>query len=167
MINQVRDFTLPAAYSLLPEAMNSPNASALILSIGLQESQFIARRQGGNGPARGFFQFEKAGIRGVATHASTRDLLQTALRDLCYSGSVGQTAKLHAIIEHNDVLACVFARLLLWTLPGRLPARGEQEEAWRQYLDAWRPGKPRPTTWAAHFTEAWACIDAFNPKENP
>ena len=62
--------------------------------------------------------------------------------------------ELHAALEHNDILACGIARLLLWTLPGKLPGPDEAEKGWQQYLAAWRPGKPHQATWAANFAEA-------------
>ena len=159
MIDLVHRYIVPAAYSLLPSKMHSQDATAMLLSIGLQESDFCCRRQGHSGPARGFWQFEKAGIRGVAQHASSRDHLKWALAALQYSASVGQIATLHATVEHNDVLACVFARLLLWTLPARLPTRGDTASAYGQYLAAWRPGKPRPDDWPANFDRAWQLVE--------
>jgi hypothetical protein len=62
----------------------------------------------------------------------------------------------YSAIEHNDVLAAVFARLLLWTVPGRLPGRAEPVRAWNQYLSAWNPGKPHEETWAPLFELAWS-----------
>ena len=67
MIGHILAHTLPAAYSLLPAEMESAEATALLLSIGLQESQFTHRRQVG-GPARGFYQFELSGVQGVLRH---------------------------------------------------------------------------------------------------
>jgi hypothetical protein len=58
-------------------------------------------------------------------------------------------------IEHNDLLACGFARLNLWWLPAALPTRDQVDRAWEQYLEAWRPGKPKPRTWAKHWITAW------------
>jgi len=51
-----------------------------------------------------------------------------------------------------------FARLLLWTLPSALPTTAD--EGWTQYLDAWRPGKPHPATWAGHWATADLAIPA-------
>lgn len=158
MILLVRDFIIPAAYSLLPAKMNSPEATAFLLCVGLQESDFAARKQGGGGPARGLLQFEKPGIRGVATHERTRAFLKSALAALQYSASVGQTAELHAAVEHNDVLMMVFGRLLLYTLPARLPRRDEPDRAFHQYLESWRPGKPRPNDFPTNYARAWDLV---------
>ena len=62
-------------------------------------------------------------------------------------------------IEHNDVLACCFARLNLWWLPGALPTRTEPLKGWNQYLKAWRPGEPHPETWPAFFEDAWNRVE--------
>jgi len=151
MIAHVTRFVLPAALSLLPPQMDSPAARAMLLSIGLQESRFTARVQLG-GPARGFWQFERAGIQGVFTHPLTAPLVTTTLRALCYVPSV---AVCYSAIEDNDTLACVFARLLLWTVPGRLARQDEPEHGWQDYLAGWRAGKPRRETWDANFEEGW------------
>jgi len=151
MTEHVARYVLPAALGLLPERMDSPAARAMLLSIGLQESRFTARVQFG-GPARGFWQFERAGIRGVLAHPVTAPILLSAVAALCYVPSV---AVCYAAVEDNDALACVFARLLLWTLPGRLARQDESERAWQDYLAGWRPGKPRRETWDANFAEGW------------
>lgn len=156
MIDQIRDFTFPAAFALLPQAMNRLEARAMLLSIGLQESQFEARRQGGGGPARGFWQFERGGgVTGVLGHPSTMEASAAVCAALCYTPTV---ATCYTAIEHNDVLACCFARLLLWTLPDRLPTRDQSDRGWAQYLHAWRPGKPHPASWADNFATAWAVV---------
>jgi hypothetical protein len=159
MIDHILRFTIPAAYSLLPVHMTSPKASALLLAIGLQESQFLDRRQAEGGPARGFWQFERAGISGVLQHDATRAPALEALRTLRYDGA-GASFCL-ALVEDNDTLACLFARLLIWTLPAELPGRHEARVAWSQYREAWRPGKPHLATWDANYAEAWARVDAL------
>lgn len=169
MIEIVARHLMPAALALLPADMNTPAARAMLLAIGLQESRFRHRRQiinGGSrpGPAAGFWQFERGGgVRGVMKHEATRGHAIAVLRSLRYDRLAEavsfQMADIHGAIENNDVLACAFARLLLWTLPDTLPGRGEQGRAWAQYLDAWRPGKPHPATWADFYTEAWVWID--------
>lgn len=159
MIGQVHRFTLPAAYDLLPPKMNSPAATAMLLAIGLQESRFQHRVQVG-GPAHGFWQFEKnGGVKGVMTHPLTAGHARKALRDLQYPGAVESLETVYAVIIHNDVLAAVFARLLLWTVPGALPTRHQSAAGWRQYIDGWRPGKPHPNTWPDFFQEAWLLVD--------
>jgi hypothetical protein len=147
---------LPAALALLPPAMDTPAARALVLAIGLQESRFRARRQLRGGPARGYWQFELAGgVAGVLTHPSSRPHIARVLAQYGYPH--GAHACWEAI-EHNDVLAAVFARLLLWTLPSGLPAADQVELAWATYLEAWRPGAPHPELWPACYAQAWARV---------
>lgn len=153
MLGHARTHVLPAALSLLPPEMDSPAARAMLLAIGLQETRFRNRTQV-RGPARGFWQFELGGaVADVLTRRSTRQHAEAALTALRYP-----TFAAHACfvaIEHNDVLAAVFARLNLWTLPDALPQRAEAERGWEQYVAAWHPGKPHRETWDANFARAW------------
>lgn len=161
MIDHVLRFTLPAALSLLPRALNTPAAQALVLAIGLQESRFLERRQMEGGPARGFWQFEKAGIRGVMLHEKTCDPLEAALRALRYQQALTSVNYLHSIIEDNDTVAALFARLLVYTLPAPLPLRDNVQGAWLQYTDGWRPGKPVRRTWDDCYAEAWDRVESY------
>ena len=140
-----------ATASLLPPAMDTPAAWAMLFAIGSQESRLDARRQIG-GPARGFWQFELGGIRGVLQHPASQPLIHAVLDRLDYD-YLPDTS--YTAIEHNDVLAFAYARCLLWTEPGALPARGDAAEGWRQYQDGWRPGAPRRATWDAFYAQAW------------
>ncbi len=156
MIGYISRFVIPPAFALLPERMRSPDAASLVLSIGWQESLFNHRVQVGGGPARGFWQFEqRGGINGVLGHEQTRDPLSEALRALKYDPGMS-TFACYNIVAHNDILACVFARLLLWTLPWPLPGVSDREEGWRQYIAAWRPGKPHARTWPDAWSAGWA-----------
>lgn len=164
MIDILHRFIVPAAFAVLPEKMRSREAMAMLLAIALQESEAAARRQrprkkgGTPGPARGFWQFEQIGIQGVLEHRLTKNTLQAALAELVYV-STASPAALHAIVEHNDVVAAVFARLNLWPLRPALPTREQGAEGWQQYLRAWRPGAPHPSTWPANFATAWEIVD--------
>lgn len=152
------DNALGPALRLLPSPMDTQPARAQVLAICLQESKLEHRHQVG-GPAHGYAQFELGGgVRGVLTHPASRPHIQTVLAALDYDPASDATA-CYAAIEHNDILAAAFARLLLWTLPGRLPTRNEQTLGWQQYIAAWRPGKPHPKVWPAHFARAWAVVE--------
>lgn len=150
-LTEIRTCAIYAALALLPAGMNSPAAILLLLAIGLQESRFTHRRQVG-GPARGFWQFEKGGgVRGVLRHPATLG----HARVLCEARGVPATeAAVYAALEHDDVLAAGFARLLLWSDPARLPAVGEVAVAWDLYMRTWRPGKPHRRTWDALYAQA-------------
>lgn len=155
MIHHVARYVLPATYALLPDEMASEKASALLLAIGLQESGFKYRRQIG-GPAHGFWQFETAGVFGVLTHHASSGPARELLEALRYPTVPATADLIHDAIADNDVLACGFARLLLWTLPEPLPGPDDPDQGWICYTRAWRPGKPRPATWADHFALAWS-----------
>lgn len=143
-----------ASLRLLPDNMHSKAARAMVLAIGLQESRFEHRRQIA-GPARGFWQFELGGIAGVLTHQATRPHIMDVLAKLRYDASPHTS---YVAIEHNDLLACCYARLLLWTLTERLPWVDEPERGWWQYLSAWRPGKPHEETWPEFYRQAWGTV---------
>ncbi len=144
--------TIPAALALLPERMDTPEARAMLLATALQESGLTARVQHGGGPARGLCQFERIGVLGVLTHHRTAQLAQGFCSALLYPAAV---PAIYTAMADNDVLTFGFARLLLWTLPAKLGGREEVAFAWTQYVDAWKPGTPRPETWARHFSDAW------------
>lgn len=152
-LREIRNGPMAEALLLLPAKMTSPQAEVMLLAIGLQESRFTHRRQIG-GPARGFWQFEKGGgAAGVLRHAASRD---HAVR-VCDARGVAPVAEqVYQRLEHDDILAAAFARLLLWTDPGKLPELGEADSAWRLYLRTWRPGKPHPGTWPLLYAQALA-----------
>jgi hypothetical protein len=168
VIDHVLRFTIPAAYSLLPVEMRSEKATAMLLTIALQESAFAERKQI-NGSARGFWQFELLGLKAVMRHPRTKPAADAVIDALCYRlprhGPAQQATAVHDALADNDTLACGFARLLLWTLPVSLPGPDEAQRAWQQYLDAWRPGKPHPATWNHHYAEAWGRVQAAAGRE--
>lgn len=145
------------ALGLLPARLDSPAARAMVIAICLQESRLTHRRQIG-GPARGYGQFEQGGsVHGVLTHPATKPLIVPVLAALDYPNALEFDC--WTAIEHNDILACCFARLLLYTLLDALPAENETQKAWGQYISAWRPGAPKPLTWPALYAQAWAIVD--------
>ena len=48
--------------------------------------------------------------------------------------------RVYQAFEHDDVLAAIFARLLLWTDPYSLPKLGDADGAFNLYIRTWRPG---------------------------
>ncbi len=148
-MNIIDTIITPAA-RLLPH-MDSPKARMMLLAIGLQESRFEHRRQIG-GPARGHWQFESGGgVRGVLMHkTSSYDAAK-----VCHARGVGSSTKeVYERLEHDDILACCFARLLLWTDAHPLPMIGDVEGSWDYYERNWRPGKPHPHTWPGLYQQA-------------
>ncbi|MDN5924630.1 MAG: hypothetical protein L0H70_06475 [Xanthomonadales bacterium] len=143
---------------LLPGRFDTPAARAMLLAIGAQESGFRERIQVG-GPARGYWQFEQGGgVHCVLTHSASR----MQAKACCLMRAVAPVASdVYAALASDDLLACAFARLLLWTDPDPLPGLGDVDKAWAYYRHLWRPGYPHAEAWqlnycgaldAAHFT---------------
>lgn len=138
---------------------SSVPAARLMIAIALQESGLKHRRQvvaGGAeaGPAVSFWQGEKGGgMTLTLTHAATSKRMQA----ICEAYNVQATpAALWEAMRYQDIVAAAAARLLIFTLPKGLPKTAE--EGWAQYLSAWRPGKPHPETWAAHWATACGSV---------
>lgn len=151
---------IPAALSLLPAKMNSLQARAMLIAIGLQESGFNARAQGGHGtvkgtgPASGFWMFEKAGgVTEVLT--DLQEIVAPICRELLYQPTPGV---IHPALADNWVLAAVFARLLLWKDPRSMPESNNPKKGWAVYRDRWQPGKPGPDRWPGNFATAWTIV---------
>lgn len=129
-------------------------ARRFLLAIALQESGLKHRRQvvGGteSGPACSFWQFEKGGgCRGVLSHSG----VSKRMKEICGAYNVEATPQgLWEAMRYQDIVAACAARLLIYTLPSTLPST--PQDGWQQYIDAWRPGKPHPQTWAANWEMA-------------
>lgn len=127
----------------------SPAAERLLVAIALQESGLRERAQRPVAHARGFWQFERAGVGGVLAHPSSRDMARRACEALRVAPAI---EPVYLAVEHNDALACVLARLLLRTDPAAIP--GTEDDAWACYLRCWRPGKPHRDRWSANWRAA-------------
>lgn len=151
---------LTPTLALLPPRMDTPEARVMLLAIALQESRLAHRRQI-RGPARGLWQFERAGgVRGVLEHRASRG----HARSLCTVRACAPTAPaVYQQIEHDDILAAGFARLLLWTDPDPLPRMGDDDGAWALYASTWRPGRPHPQTWPGLYRQALSTIKDEQP----
>ena len=143
---------------------HNAEAETMLVAIAHQESGIRYRRQlGADGKpmehlARGLWQFEKnGGVKGVLTHSTTKTAADAAAKALLYAPD---PAVIHTAIADNDILACVWARLLLWTLPQPLPRAGQEDEAWHQYIAAWRPGKPHRDRWVQSYKLACDTVSA-------
>lgn len=152
-LDEVIKTAIAPSLAILPAAIDSAPARVMLLSIGQQESGFAARRQYGGGPARGFWQFElgtaktRGGVYGVYLHKASRYWLS----QLCAARGVAfDPVAIYNALERDDVLAAGVARLLLFTDPKKLPAVDDTAGGWALYLRTWRPGKPRPETWASY-----------------
>lgn len=161
------------AYGMLPVNMESREASLMLLAIPLQESELKARRQliteviNGRktlvpkGPAVSFWQFEqgnevsRGGVWGVLNHYRVGPMAVAVCRTL---GVTPTAPKVWEAMQTNDVLAAAMARLLLYSSPKALPKVGDVQGAWKMYEDTWRPGKPHPEKWPAHYATAKAAL---------
>ncbi|MGD9729712.1 MAG: hypothetical protein AB7V39_25505 [Nitrospiraceae bacterium] len=154
------------ALSLIDPSLDTPAARAMLICIALQESGLRARRQmleardhwweSKPGPANGLWQFERdGGVRGVMRHAAASAIVLPVIDALLYPRD---PYAVHEALIHNDVLACVLARALLYSTPDAMPRPGESEKGWAIYLKAWRPGKAHVDPWANNYRTAWAAV---------
>jgi hypothetical protein len=150
------DTVLPAGLALLPPRFTSDSAKLMIVAIMLQESGLRHRRQQPAGPARSYAQFELPGVNEVMQGPTTRDRAAEVLSALDYAGLT--PSQVHAALEHNDLLAVCFTRLLLWGDPAPLPSPADDAGGWQYYLRRWRPGKPRPEKWPTNWATARALL---------
>lgn len=156
-LDEIVEAAIEPAFNHLPFKMDTPEARVMLLAIGLQESEFLHRYQeldtpGKKGPARGFWQFEAGGgVRGVMEHPASTALARAAVQR---ASLPWDRLRIWAALETNDELAATFARLLLWTDAGKLPALSQPDEAWQLYARTWRPGKPHPEKWPANHRKA-------------
>lgn len=148
---ELQNYTIP----------DTADARRLLLAIALQESGLAHRRQvlaGGleNGPAVSFWQFEQGGgCKGVLTHPQTSG----RMRSICVDFNIEPTPPaLWEAMRYQDIVAAAAARLLIYSLPSKLPTTAD--DGWSQYTAAWRPGKPRRETWAANWDLATSATGA-------
>jgi hypothetical protein len=139
------------ALALLPAVLDSRDARVMLLAVALQESGLKYRRQI-HGPALGLWQFEQGdGVHGVLQHATARLM---ALGVCEARGVVPIDHEVYAALERDDLIACAFARLLLFTDPKSSPKAGEMAAAWALYLRTWRPGRPHLSRWETNYPRA-------------
>lgn len=146
-------YVIGPALELLGARFDSRDAERMLLAIALQESLLIHRVQV-KGPARGYWQFERGGgVRGVLRHDATKAAAVALCAALDYAP---QEDVVYAALADNDMLACGFARLLLYSDPQTLPR--SEDSAWAYYLRNWRPGKPHPDKWAGNWQRAGVAL---------
>jgi hypothetical protein len=131
----------------------SDSARVLVMAIAGQESRWAARRQLG-GPARSYWQFEQGGGVAGLFRVTPRELgIVCAACDVAFDA-----ATVFEAMAWNDTLACAMARLLLWTDPAPLPQYWDKIAGWQYYQRNWRPGAPRPESWAGVYDQSLAAI---------
>lgn len=112
------------------------DAEGLLLAIALEETWLAYRRQI-HGPAMGFWQFELGGVAGVLKHRASAAYASRWGFELLYADNAND---IHPKLADNDILACIFARLLLYTDPAPLPSIDGDRACWEYYWRNWRPG---------------------------
>lgn len=132
--------------------LNNIAAARMILAAAVQESQLTYRHQIG-GPAHGFAQDEPIG----AAEALRVDRMK-GWHFLEAMGLPQTPVELHRALEFSEWAMVISARLKLWPLPERLPLDGEEQMAWEQYQQAWRPGKPHPHRWNHSWVTACQAV---------
>jgi len=162
----IKVFTMDAIKTGLQELVShgiqiTDRALAMMYAIGMQESRLTHRFQiplssaiNRKGPARGLWQFEAmGGVNGVLNHHTTKERAETFCRR--FVGSINPHA-VWSVLEYEDTLAVVFARLLLLSDPRPLPEAtiDNEEAAWNYYINNWRPGKAHRQTWGGYWKEA-------------
>jgi hypothetical protein len=154
------------ALSLLDPKLDAPAARAMLIAIALQETGLRARRQmleardhwweSKPGKGHGFWQFERdGGVRGVLRHAAASAIVLPVIDAMLYPRD---PYAVHEALIHNDILACVLARALLYSVPDAMPRPNEADKGWSIYLKAWRPGKAHPEAWPENYRIAWEAV---------
>ncbi len=137
------------------EQMASRKAVIWLTAAGLQESDLRYRQQKG-GPARGLWQFESGTPDLVMRHPKIVAMPRVSA---LVSDLTGDTSTIYERLKHDDALAVIMARLLLWTDGQPLPST--ELEGWETYMRVWRPGKPRPADWPRNWAMA---VEAYQPQ---
>lgn len=142
--------------SLLPRAMDTLSARAMLVAIAMQESGLRHRKQV-RGPARGWWQFEVIGLAEVLRHPASAPHAAALVDALGYSDA--PPVELHHALEHCDALAAAVARLALYRYAKPLPLLSAPPmEAWEQYQAIWAPGKPHPDRWPTCWQAAQEAV---------
>lgn len=153
---ELLQYVIRPALMLLGSRYQSAEAELLLIAIALQESGLQHRVQVG-GPARGLWQFEQGGgVKGVLNRRASREAAASLCQTLIYRASPDEV---YTALPDNDLLACGFARLLLYTDAKPLPRIGDAAGAWGYYEELWRPGKPRPLAWPANYRAAMEAVE--------
>lgn len=153
------DAIIPALKEL-GGVLDTPGAAVFCLAWCLQESELKYRVQKGrrNNPALGFPQLEygEQAMTALVVKKTPefREWLMANGHDPDDPESVRQAAK------DDDKLAVMIVRLGAYYSPKPMPAMGDAKAAWALYLDAARPGKPRPKDWPANYARAVAAWKA-------
>lgn len=142
------ELVIGPTFQMLGPKYGGAHAETMLVAIALQESGLRNREQVG-GPARGWWQFEVGGVKGVLHHPQSSTKAAEVCKALHYPVD---SVLVQRALSHNDILACAMARLLLWTDKSPLPTT--EADAWSYYVRNWRPGRPRIERWGGCWEQA-------------
>jgi len=125
------------ALGLIPAQYDSPVARWLLLTYAMQESGLRTRVQVGGGPGRGLWQDEPPLMGLLLGNPASA----SQVRALCRSRAVAAwPADMYYAVQTDDLFACCIARYDMWCDPRPLPALGDVDGAFADYIRDWGPG---------------------------
>lgn len=142
-------------------------AECMLAAIPHQETNYASLYQiGDDGQpieelARGFYQFELAGVSGTMNHPANDWLLPL----LAKNGFVDPTPEsIHWALPGSSALQIWLARSNLWwnsePLVEPIADAAHEEAAWQYYLFCWNPGQPHRSSWGPAWTNAVKAVEA-------
>lgn len=140
-------YIVKAAELLWPEPWRGKAPEVYLAAIALQESMGLARSQRPSGPALSFWQIEPPTLDAVIQHPRVGPTLLAIADRLDL-----QPGQLREALRYSELFAASVARALLRSI--YLPLALDRDKAWQVYLEAWRPGVPRPGSWASCWAAA-------------
>ena len=139
---------------------NDARGRLILCAISGQESNWADVQQGGNGPGRGYFQFELETCGELLINPAS----QTMAIKVCNALKViPQEDYVYTALLHYQNLQVAFARLDLWCDASPLPPYGDEMAAWQTYLRVWRPGKPSLERWTGNYLAALTADEQAYP----
>lgn len=157
----LRNHTIPAAMSLLPQAMDGQGWRSLLAAIALAESG-MSERMPESGDGVGWFRLIPAHIEALTKAPDIAPVLKGFIAACGYAGANAKA--LAKAVADNDVLACGLARLLLESVSSTPDGDGSEPYD-RQSIAAaaeiwaglWRDGKmPETEADVLAWRHAWA-----------
>jgi hypothetical protein len=126
-------------------------ARLLLCTIAGQESAWENVQQGGDGPGRGYFQFEPETCGELLVNSVSHAMMFKVCAALKIEAT--ETVVYGALLA-DPKLQVAMARFDLWCDRAPLPAYGDEMAAWETYLRIWRPGKPSLERWSGNYLAA-------------
>lgn len=134
----------------LPDHLNTVEAEAMLLAIGMQETKFELSNCV-NSDRMGFFR------------VSTRDIIKLITIDwtskLLLDIANGANKFINELVLEDAHFCALCARLMLSITGESLPnLNSDPSESWNLYLKTWKPDNPKRETWDAYWMHALYCV---------